>query len=303
MKNIFKDKQRGILGTALFHIILLTLLIVLGFRTPLPLPGEEGILINFGYEETGSGDVEPSKPSTPVEPVEEVKTTPPPVEQAQQPTPVEAKEEILTQDIEKTVAVESKKETKPKVKTKEEIEAEKKIKEENEKKRLADLEQKRIAEEERKAKEEEQRKIDEINNRIKNTFGQGKSDSENKSTGEGEGTYKGNQGKETGSVDSKIHGEGKGLGTKGISFSLDGRTSKMLPKPEDTSQKEGIVVVEIRVNSNGDVISATPGGKGSTTLDEYLIDVAKKAALKSKFSAKPNAPDQIGTITYIFVLE
>lgn len=303
MSDFFKDKRRGIIGTAIFHIILLTLLIVLGFHTPLPLPGEEGILINFGYDEAGSGEVEPSKPSTPVKPVEEVQTTPPPVEQSQTPTPVEAKEEILTQDFEKTVAIESKKETKPKVKTKEEIEAENKIKEEIEKKRLADLEQKRIAEEERKAKEEEQRKIDEINNRIKNTFGQGKSDSENKSTGEGEGTYKGNQGKETGSVDSKNHGEGKGLGNKGISYSLEGRTSKMLPKPEDTSQKEGVVVVEIRVDGNGDVISANPGAKGSTTLDEYLCDVAKKAALKAKFSAKPNAPDQIGSITYHFVLE
>jgi outer membrane biosynthesis protein TonB len=302
MSDFFKDKRRGIIGTAIFHVILLALLIFLGFHTPLPLPGEEGILVNFGYEETGSGEVEPSKPSTPVKPVEE-KTTPPPVEQTQSPAPEEAKEEVLTQDFEKTVAVESKKETKPKEKTKEEIEAERIRQQEIERKRQEELERKQKEEEERKAKEEEQRKIEEIKSQFKNSFGQGKSDSENKSTGEGEGTYKGNQGKEHGSVDSDIHGDVKGLGTEGISFSLKGRSSKILPKPDDTSQKEGIVVVEIRVNSNGDVISANPGVKGSTTLDEYLCDVAKKAALKAKFSAKPNAPDQIGSITYHFVLE
>ena len=303
MKDFVKDKRRGIIGTAFFHIALLILLIVLGFHTPLPLPGEEGILINFGYEETGSGDVEPPKPSTPVKPVVQEKPTPRPEQKIETPTPEQAKEEVLTQDFEKTVAVESKKETKPKEKTKEEIEKERKLKEKKEKERLAEIERKRIEEQERKAKEEEQRKIDEINSRFKNSFGQGKNDTDNKSTGEGEGNYKGNQGKEYGSVDSNKHGEGKGLGNKGISYSLEGRTHKLLPKPKDTSQKEGIVVVEIRVNSNGDVVSATPGVKGSTTLDDHLCNMAKQAALKAKFNQKPDSPDQIGSITYHFVLE
>lgn len=116
--------------------------------------------------------------------------------------------------------------------------------------------------------------------------------------GEDEGT----KGVGTGTTNSYVHEEGSGAGDGSISFSLGGRTSKMLPRSNDTGQKEGIIVVEIRVNSNGDVISANPGVKGSTTLDEYLCDVAKQAALKAKFSAKPDAPDQIGTITYHFEL-
>ncbi len=303
MKDIIKDKRRGLIDTAIFHIILLAVLIFLGFHTPLPLPGEEGILINFGYEETGSGDIEPSKPSTEVNPVFEEKQIPEKAQQTEIPEPEQAKEEVLTQDIEKTVAVESKKETKPKEKSKEEIEAERIRQEELEKERLAEIERKKKEEAKRKAKEEEERKINEINSRFKNTFGQGKSDAENQSTGQGEGAYKGNQGKEHGSTESNIQGEGKGLGNEGISYSLKGRTHRLLPKPEDTSQKEGIVVVEIRVNSNGDVVSATPGVKGSTTLDDHLCSRAKQAALKAKFNQKPSSPDQIGTITYHFVLE
>jgi ATP-dependent Clp protease ATP-binding subunit ClpA len=51
------------------------------------------------------------------------------------------------------------------------------------------------------------------------------------------------------------------------------------------------------------VIQAIPGSKGSTTLDEYLLKVAKEAALKARFEAKSDAPAvQKGTITYNFML-
>ena len=300
MLSYFKEHKRGLIGTAIFHIALLVILISLGFYIPLPLPGEEGILVNFGYEEVGSGTVEPLKGNP--EPVVKKQTTVP-------NTPIEVKssdsgdsqEDILTQDIEETVAVESKKSNKPKEKTPEEIETERKKLEEIEKKRKEEIERIKKEEQERIEKEEEERRIKEINNRFGSSLGK-KTEGED-SNGEGDSVYKGNQGVVSGSVDSNIHGDGQGLGSEGISFSLKGRTSKLLPKPIDTSQKEGVVVVDIRVNSKGDVISATPGVKGSNTLDQYLLMVAKNAALLAKFNRKPNAPDQIGTITYHFVLE
>ncbi len=54
-----KDKYKGIIGTVLFHIALLILLIILGFSTPLPLPGEGGVEVNLGFSEEGQGDVQP----------------------------------------------------------------------------------------------------------------------------------------------------------------------------------------------------------------------------------------------------
>ena len=57
MKN--GNKIRGIAGTIIFHILLLLVLIFFGLSTPLPLPGEEGILINFGDDDQGFGKVEP----------------------------------------------------------------------------------------------------------------------------------------------------------------------------------------------------------------------------------------------------
>jgi hypothetical protein len=43
--------------------------------------------------------------------------------------------------------------------------------------------------------------------------------------------------------------------------------------------------------------------KGSTTLEEYLLKVAKDAAMEATFEVKSDAPlVQKGTITYNFVL-
>jgi len=61
--------------------------------------------------------------------------------------------------------------------------------------------------------------------------------------------------------------------------------------------------VEVSVDRSGKVTNAIPGYKGTDILDEYLLNVAKQAALKTKFEAKPDAPAiQKGTITYNFVL-
>lgn len=53
------DHRNGIIGTLLFHGIVVVLLIFLGFTTEYPLPAEEGIMINFGNTDEGSGFVEP----------------------------------------------------------------------------------------------------------------------------------------------------------------------------------------------------------------------------------------------------
>ena len=49
------DKRKGLIGTVVFHAILLFLFFIFGLTVLEPKP-EEGIVINFGYTETGSGD-------------------------------------------------------------------------------------------------------------------------------------------------------------------------------------------------------------------------------------------------------
>ena len=97
---------------------------------------------------------------------------------------------------------------------------------------------------------------------------------------------------------------GPATGDTGISYNLQGRGFQALPPPKYDYQGEGRVVVEISVDRSGKVVQAIPGTKGSTTLDEYLLKVAKEAALAARFEAKQDAPTlQKGTITYNFILK
>jgi len=105
-------------------------------------------------------------------------------------------------------------------------------------------------------------------------------------------------------INSTSEGITGGSGNSGISYNLQGRGFRLLPTPRYEYQGEGLVVVEVSVDRSGKVTEAIPGGKGSTTLDEYLLTIAKEAAMKATFEPKPTAPlIQKGTITYNFILK
>ncbi len=301
MKIWIKEHKKGFFGTVLFHSILAVIFIIFGFITPLPLPEEEGILINFGTDLDGSGLIEPSATlSTPEESQPDINTPEPEMEQP------ETEQDILTQEFEEAPEIETKTQQDLEEEEKERaaIEEEKRQQEELERQRQAELEIIRQEELEKQRLEEEQRRIREIQDRTRKALSNSQNPASNTSESEGEKTETGNQGSETGSVESTIHSNGiSGLGDKGISYSLAGRTPQSLPKPEYNYQVEGIVVVEVTVDRYGNVTKAIPGVKGSTTLNDHLHRAAKDAALAAKFDRKPNAPAyQKGTITYHFIL-
>ncbi|MCX6326604.1 MAG: hypothetical protein NT144_08165 [Bacteroidia bacterium] len=283
------EKGKGIVGTTIIHLVLLVLLVFVGFSVPPPLEKEEGILVNFGTDETGLGMIEPSPPAIQEE------TSPPLPSDAVIKTD---EDPLLTQNTEEAPEV---KKVDPEAEKKklEKIEADKKIQEQLETEKIL-KEQKEI---ERKRIEAEQQRQADIMNRTKNALANSKNAGTN-SAGEGVAGGPGNQGVTSGSVDSKVRGEGSGLGDKGISYDLQGRGVLELPLPEYDYQGEGIVVVEVSVDKWGKVIRAVTGFKGSTTYDEYLLKVAKDAAMKASFEVKSDAPAvQKGTIKYTFILK
>ncbi len=343
--NYYKEHKKGILGTVIFHITILLILLFLGFFTPLPLPGEEGILVNFGNNQNGFGDREPSpapkkpkhvqtvkkdKPKPKQEEIIPQATTPPP---ASTPKPQPAKEVAMTQDYEKTAAIDAaeKKIREEDKKRKEQLDKERLAKQiEDERIRKAEvervrkeqqaIEKKQKEEAERKARElaeqkkreEEQRKIDEINSRTQSAFANsgagsgGKGNSDGKSQGV---TFPGgNQGVETGDPNAGNYGQGgSGSGNQGsgISYDLKGRSViGSLPKPKYPGDDAGLVIVKVTVDKNGKVTAAEPGARGTTIMNEKFWNEAKQAALKAKFNVSQNAPAfQQGTISYRFVLD
>ena len=95
---------------------------------------------------------------------------------------------------------------------------------------------------------------------------------------------------------------GSGISSTGDAYQLGGRKAINKPKPKG-NQIEGKVVVMITVDRTGNVTYANAGIKGSTTLNKELLERAKRAALKTKFNVKQDAPsNQYGKIIYDFKL-
>jgi len=125
----------------------------------------------------------------------------------------------------------------------------------------------------------------------------GRNDSQSTATSQGEESGPGNQGTKTGEPGVHVYAGGIHIGG-----GLEGRGYEgKLPLPNlPNIQEQNTVIVTVRVDSRGNVTSATPGAKGTTTLNETLLNAAAKAARDTKFKANPNQLEQVGTITYIF---
>jgi hypothetical protein len=97
-----KSRIIAIVGTILFHALMLVVLLLLAFHTPLPLPGEEGVEVNLGYSDDGMGDIQPEVPALAPN-------------AAQPPSQNKVDEQMVTENNEETPAIEKnkKKDIKP----------------------------------------------------------------------------------------------------------------------------------------------------------------------------------------------
>lgn len=276
------DKQKrhiiATLGTLLFLLLLFLLLWFVYISAPQEVE-EEGVEVAFGEVEDAGGYMPQESEAVPL-----------PSEAAAPSQPsAPSDNDLLTQEDEESLALKRQREQEEKARQLAEAERLQREKEEQ-----ARLEKERIAKEkalaEQRAKEEAARqKAFELTK----GFGQGNG------SGQGNTGNSGNKGSGTG-VGEGIQGNPVGHGSLGGHvYSLDGRTPKSIPDPEGYYNENAKVVVQIRVNANGDVISAK-WTTGTQNASQAIIKMAENAAMKSKWDAKSGANDQIGTITYIF---
>jgi len=308
-----KHKRKSAIWTTIIGVIILLLIFNFGMRYFDP-PKEYGISVNFGTSNVGSGDVQPTealKPAvekTETEPVEKEEIIEEPVveeqEAASPPKSKTAAEDVITQENEEAIAIKKQKEAKrikeiEEQKKADKIAAEEREKIEAENKRIAkekqdkiDAENKRI-EKERQEKAAKKKNLDAIFGGIGNT--DGKADG-----GEGNNKQAGDKGSVTG--DPKASGYyGNGGSGSGGNYQLGDRKALTRPKPIFDCNETGKVVVSITVDKSGNVISAQPGRPGTTNSLACLLQRAKEAALKTKFSPDSEAPTkQVGKIIYNF---
>jgi TonB family protein len=266
--KLSKDDIYGLAGTLAFHLIILLILGSMVLKAIVP-EEEEGILVNFGNLNEAAGLFEPRYTGETV-----------PQNTASRPQPrTETAEEVVTQDMEESIALDNEKKKK-----------EEERKREEERRRREEAENRRRAEEQRKREEA-------ISNRVAGAFGMGSTDE----AGQGDapaGT--GNQGSPFGNTD---HGANEGTGGYGT-FSLNGRTlgAGGLPRPAYTVQEEGRIVINITVDPKGNVIFAETG-RGTTIDNASMRKSALDAARRAKFNAISGTNNQSGTITYRYSLK
>lgn len=302
-------KKKSFTLTTLLLSILLLVLFYIGL-TYMDPPIENGISVNFGTTDFGSGRVQPkekirSEPldTPPVEPnKQEVAQQ---IEEEEDEIPEESAvkeapaEKVLTQENEESIRIKKAKDAKKKA---DNAAAEAKRKVEDEAKR-AKATAARIAKEKRdaealaqKEQEAKKKKLDELMGGLNTSDGTA-------SGSEGDDNRAGDKGSPDGDpyATSYYGSPGSGSGTGG--YGLNGRSLVNKGKVAQECNESGRVVVKIVVDKNGKVITATPGVRGTTNNNPCLLEPARKTAFMHKWNLDSNAPNQqVGFVVVNFKL-
>ncbi len=284
-----RHKKKSFTLTTLLLSALLLVLFYIGL-TYMDPPIENGIAINFGTTDFGSGKIQPkekvrSEPRQ-VEP-EPVKEIPQPSE-PQASAPEKPVEKVLTSNDEETIKINQQKEAKRRA---------------DEAERRAKAEAERIANE-KKAAEDRKRKEQEAKKKSLDALIGGIGKSDGKTTGsEGDDSRQGDKGSPEGNPYATSYYGVPGSGSGGGGYGLNGRSLVSKGKVQQECNEDGRVVVRIVVDRNGRVIQATPGVKGTTNNAPCLLEPARKTALLHKWNLDSKAPSQqIGFVVVNFKL-
>ncbi|HET7732488.1 MAG TPA: energy transducer TonB [Paludibacter sp.] len=284
-KNVKKSSLYGLLGSTLSCIILFLIMwfYVMPYTAIVQPVEEEGLMISFGNSDDGGGVGEelmgtPNEDPAPSKIEETTTTKPEPVTRPIQTTTTSVKSTSQNDYIsqsEASLAI-----------------AEKRKQVQQEKAAQLAIENARIATEKRIAdqKRKEQDAINKANSSMSGLFGNSTSAGNGNGTGTGSGEGPGRQGNPA----------GKGY-SGGHSWSLNGRSlSGTLASPSYDKDVEGKVTVNIRVDENGRVISASIGSP-TTISDADTRNAAISAANRAHFSS--GSGNAAGSITYYFRLK
>jgi outer membrane biosynthesis protein TonB len=290
-----RHKKKSFSLTVFLLSAFLLLLFYIGLTYMEP-PIENGITVNFGSMEYGSGRVQPKEKLQPQQTetpeVTEQKTEKRP-EKTEEPivepvTPVKETEKVLTQDNEESILIKQQAEAKRKAE-----EAARKVKEEAER---VEREKQAAAEKARLEEEAKKKKLDALMGGLNNSDGTAQGS-------EGDDSQPGDKGQLNGDpyATSYYGSPGSGSGTGG--YGLNGRSLANQGKVQQECNEEGRVVVKIIVDRNGKVIDATPGVKGTTNNHPCLLEPARKTAFLHSWNSDSKAPNQqIGFVVVNFKL-
>ena len=277
-KKFEKNKNLRALGitcAVTLGIFLLFFLISWTIPLEIPSPAELGVEVNLGNSDFGSGTVAPQAPGEPSE-AQQTNNTPPPPAPA---TPAETEKEVIPNNDPNATPVN----TSPKP----------------EKKRLREITKSEIKHTKPKAAEN----VKPTPPRLKAIYKGGKStaaggnnaDSYNNVHNQGIAGGNGDQGKPNGNPNSDSYSGKGGTGTSGVTANVFGRSISGTYHFEDSYQHGGIVMVDVTVDANGRVTSAS--ARPGCPFPE-LNKIAERRARQITFTK--GTGEQTGTIRIKF---
>ncbi|MDY0090859.1 MAG: energy transducer TonB [Flavobacteriaceae bacterium] len=261
LETEYEKKSFAISSTIMVVLLFLCLFLGLTYLDP---PPDNGILINFGNTDAGSGNTNT---------METVKTEARENTNFEESTSVpttssNVAENVLTSDNEESIALKKQKE-------------------------LADAK----AKAEEKQRQEEARKkseLDKLIGGIKQSDGTVKE-------GDGNTNKTGNQGILEGSIYANAYYGQPGTGNSGKKMGMNGRNLVRPGAINVDCNDEGTIVVEVTVNQSGTVINSKYSPSGSNTTSSCLRNAAIAAAKRYKWNEDNKAPNQqIGFIVFNF---
>ena len=255
-----KEEKKSFAITSIIFVILFVLFFYLGL-TSLDPPPENGIAINFGTTEFGSGNIQPT----------EAIQSAPKAEAAKEAAA--SNDDVLSQDIEEAVVIKEAKKIQP---------------------------TKQTAKEEVKPKPKENPKPSKSTSDALSSLINGPKSDGKAQGGEGNDNLPGDKGSPNGNpYANSYYGSGTGSGN-GSGWGLNGRSISSRGKEVQKCNEFGTVVVQITVNRSGNVIAAKYT-KGTTNTNPCLIEPALATARKYRWQPDSKAPEtQIGFITVNF---
>lgn len=255
------EEKKSFTITSVIFVILFLLFTIFGL-TYMDPPPENGIAVNFGTSETGSGEIQPTEP---------IQSAP---EQAQsKPVPAE-EDDVLTQDEEAPITLPKKEVKKPVVKP---------------------------SENKPVVKPTETKPVKPSNSALNSILKGPKQDGTSQS-GHGDDDEGGDKGNPNGSLyANSFYGSGTGDGISsgnGTSWSLAGRKLSTNSKIVQKCDIPGTVIVKIWVNRDGKIVKKERAG-GSN--NPCLVNPALDTAETYKWLSDSNAPEiQIGYVKVTF---
>lgn len=304
LPDVDRKNQRIGMGVSIgvHGLILLLFFLIMAWREPDPPVPEYGIELNFGLDAMGSGEVQPEQPAPLPQVMEEqvVEETQTMEEPAEEP-PVEEELPIREEQIirETPVIQDSEMEDSPDViePTESKPEPVTEVEEREtttETPPVAQTEEQEVVEEQPVARNDARETTEQAQGAIDERVGDAEADSQGD-----DADVEGDKGDPKGAVDSRaLYGTYGGGG--GPLLELTGWLWDFEPNPNDTSNENGKIVFEIKIDDKGEIISVRTLEKTVSPAVEriYRSEVESLTFSPIASNTRP-APVSTGKITFI----